>query len=228
MPRKYSSVLLIMALAAAAGGASDADAQVSRRSASVLTIYSYGNSGGAQYAPEMPEWRGRNPDATGTLTDVVAVPPLAAEIPAANAPTPAQPPQDVVTPAAPVSPDMGSVPGNTAPNNDNNIPVSAPAPVDQAAATTVTIGWTPSPDSSVAGYRLYTGSTNERYETSSDLGAATTAQVTLNQSVIYVAVSAYTSQGTESLLSNRLVLSGIQDSSPPAKNPGSGVMVRPQ
>jgi hypothetical protein len=70
----------------------------------------------------------------------------------------------------------------------------------------VTLAWDPSPDSSVAGYRLYDGVTSGTYTNVIDVGNATSATVTnLVRGVTYFfAVRAYDTNGQESVLSDEV------------------------
>jgi len=74
------------------------------------------------------------------------------------------------------------------------------------SAQIVTVTWDPSPDQSVVGYKLYSGSTSQHYSAQEPLGDRTSAQVTVDQGAVYLAVSAYTAEGIESVLSDELVV----------------------
>jgi hypothetical protein len=70
----------------------------------------------------------------------------------------------------------------------------------------VTLAWDPSPDSSVAGYRLYDGVTTGTYTNVIDVGNATTAMVSnLVSGVTYFfAATAYDTNGQESVFSDEV------------------------
>ena len=70
----------------------------------------------------------------------------------------------------------------------------------------VVLGRIASPDDSVAGYMLYSGNASHQYTLKQTLGNQTTASVVLDQPTTYFAVSAYTVEGVESLLSEELIV----------------------
>ena len=93
-------------------------------------------------------------------------------------------------------------------NSMSGLPQSTGATAATASdgAQTVTVTWTPSPDQSVVGYKLYSGRSSRHYTVQEPLGDKTSAQVTVDQGAVYVAVSAYTAEGLESVLSDELVV----------------------
>lgn len=83
-------------------------------------------------------------------------------------------------------------------------------PVCDAAAQ-VTIAWNPSPESDVAGYRIYVGAASRTYHDSLDVGNRTVYTVTGLQDdrPYYFAVTAYTSSGVESAFSSEITTATI-------------------
>jgi Bacterial Ig domain/Fibronectin type III domain len=75
--------------------------------------------------------------------------------------------------------------------------------VSARGQSSVTLAWDPSPDSAIAGYRLYEGVASQTYSNVIDVGNATTVTVSnLVSGVTYFfAVSAYDTNGQESELS---------------------------
>ena len=80
--------------------------------------------------------------------------------------------------------------------------------------------WDPSPDASVAGYRLYYGSSSGNYSQSVNAGNAT--QVTVSNltagATYYAAVTAYNTAGLESVKSNEVSFVAVNNT-PPANVP---------
>ncbi|HJT81986.1 MAG TPA: hypothetical protein VJ719_12380 [Chthoniobacterales bacterium] len=58
----------------------------------------------------------------------------------------------------------------------------------------------------MAGYHLYVGDSSGRYNDRIRVGDETTAQLVIDRSTLYLAVSAYTFEGFESVLSDELVV----------------------
>ncbi len=81
--------------------------------------------------------------------------------------------------------------------------VAAPSPPSQGSQS-VTLGWDPCTDASVAGYMLYYGRGHRQYGHRVDVGHATTWTVSELQDGVtyYFAVTAYTSNRVESRFSN--------------------------
>jgi len=74
-----------------------------------------------------------------------------------------------------------------------------------APAHTVTLAWNSSPSGSIAGYRLYYGTSTHVYTNLVDTGGTTTATVPLNSGVTYFfAVTAYDAIGLESEFSTEV------------------------
>jgi len=74
------------------------------------------------------------------------------------------------------------------------------------AQTSVTLGWDPSPDKSVAGYRVYEGQASHVYTFTNNVGKATSATLTnlFPAKTYYFAVTAYTTNGLESSFSGEI------------------------
>lgn len=186
------------------------DVQVISSSKSVLSIYSYGGSADTKNSNAKP---------TAALTDVARTSAVSVTAPL---PRPSSTPivnnkaatvkrvvASTLAPASPVS-HKRPISGRAKRN------MVRPAVV-QLSAPVITIGWDPSPDRSVAGYQLYTGNVSHHYLAGRPLGDRTSIKVILDQPIVYLAVSAYTADGSESSRSEELVLRA--DSQPV----GSGV-----
>ena len=170
------------------------DVQVIHSPKSVLTIYSYGGPAHSRTAPEVPAWTFKR--ATAPLTDVVAVPPLST----ARGFTP--------TKSAPSATPPTKTSSMAHTNSLSGLPLSTGATAATASdgPQTVTVTWNPSPDQTVVGYKLYSGRSSRHYTVQEPLGDKTSAQVTVDQEAVYLAVSAYTAEGFESVLSEELVV----------------------
>jgi hypothetical protein len=72
--------------------------------------------------------------------------------------------------------------------------------------TSVTLAWDPSPDSAIAGYRLYDGVTSETYTNVIDVGRATSATVSnlVNGVTYFFSATAYDTKGQESAFSDEI------------------------
>ncbi len=77
-----------------------------------------------------------------------------------------------------------------------------------AHATKIRLAWNPSPEAEITGYRLYAGTSAGSYTTSLDVGLVTEAEMAAPPDVtrLFFAVSAYTSVGIESSLSDVLTV----------------------
>ena len=165
-----------------------------------MTIYTYGIGEARRFAPEMPEPKPR----TGSLTDVIANPPLSTTVPlrprnsAFDSRTGTAAPASTTTTTTTTAKTPRATSGNTDVQPALTIPGSSSA---------VSVGWQASPDQSVVGYNLYTGIVSHQYTNKQPVGNETTAQLPAGQGTIYVAVSAYTAEGIESALSDELVVS---------------------
>jgi hypothetical protein len=74
------------------------------------------------------------------------------------------------------------------------------------AATGVTLGWDPSSDGNVAGYRIYEGVSSQNYTSSMDVGNVTSVTfsgLTIGMTYFF-AVTAYTADGVESPFSGEI------------------------
>ena len=169
------------------------DVQVIHSPQSVLTIYSYGGPARSRTAPELPD---RTFKRTAPLTDVVVVPPLSTSQGVTRTKS---------SPSASPSTRTSSIVHT---NSMSGLPQStgATAPTASDSAQIVTITWDPSPDQSVVGYKLYSGSSSQHYTAQEPLGDHTSAQITVDQGAVYLAVSAYTAEGLESVLSDELIV----------------------
>ena len=74
------------------------------------------------------------------------------------------------------------------------------------SAQAVTLAWDPSPDPEVAGYAVYYGTNSGHYSTRIDVGAQTNACINIppTGTTYFFAATAYTSDGVESLPSNKV------------------------
>jgi hypothetical protein len=224
--RTFLSLFALVAAAAVLARAED-DIQVIPAKRSTLSIYSYGGTGRSKVAPEYWDGARRN-RRTGALTDVVSHPALATS-PQVREPA-KTPPSDLTPKPATGSPTKaaGSVTlnspavSNTSGSTFSSHAETAPPPVAPGPQT-VTVAWDPSPDEAVVGYQLYRGNRSGHYIIKTPLGNQTSAQMVISDSAVYVAVTAYTSEGLESVLSNEVVVSGDGDVTIPSGG-GTGTM----
>jgi hypothetical protein len=159
----------------------------------VLSIYSYGAGQRYKIAPELPDRSNLHRKSTAPLTDVDVTPALSQSLPAPqSAPTP----NALATSADP----SGSTTGGTSYSTRSISSDSG------SSLPTVVLGWDPSPDESVAGYMLYAGSSSHQYTTKQPIGNQTLVRVVIDQPVLYFAVTAYTNDGLESVLSYELAV----------------------
>ena len=95
-----------------------------------------------------------------------------------------------------------------------------------AYAASVTLAWTPSPDASVVGYRLYWGASSRVYSNSVTVGNVRTSTIPdLGMSTFYVfAATAYDSSGVESEFSNEVAYT-TPDTNQPNPKPKSPIGV---
>lgn len=170
------------------------DVQVIQSRRSTLSIYSYGGAAPSRVLPEFRDAAGGYWRNAGALTDVVTIPPLSVTVPGVKSAASATP-----------APNNSFGTKTSAPDSAPSLAESDPArlPVSRI----VTIGWNPSPESSVAGYRVYIGDSSGYYTDQTAVGNQTTAALEIGQSTLYVAVSAYTFEGLESALSDELIIS---------------------
>ena len=186
------------------------DVQVIPSPKSVLSIYSYGGSA---------DTKNSNSKSTAALTDVARA--SAASI---TAPLPRPSSAPIMNNKAATVKEVSASTLAQASAVSRKRPVSGRAKrnmvtpaVVQPCGGVITIGWDRSPDRSVAGYQLYTGNVSHHYIAGRPLGDRTSIKVILDQPIVYLAVSAYTADGSESSRSEELVLRA--DSQPV----GSGV-----
>jgi hypothetical protein len=202
--------VLIAVVAAVVLARAEDDIQVIPAKRSTLSIYSYG---GSRVAPEYRDTT-RRIRRTAALTDVVSNPPLAtspqvvgpARTPSASAtPKPAAGTPSKATGSMTFNLPAGSA---TAPASTFSAHAETAPATPAAGSQSVTVAWSPSPDESVVGYQLYRGERSGVYTIKTPLGNETSAELMISDSAVYVAVSAYTAEGLESVLSNEVVLSG--------------------
>lgn len=85
-------------------------------------------------------------------------------------------------------------------------PTPTPTPPPNQVPTIVTLGWDPSPDTTVIGYRILMGIESQNYVAKITLGNQTSVKVLINHPTTYFVVTAYTAAGLESSPSGELVL----------------------
>jgi hypothetical protein len=176
------------------------DVQVIQSSRSTLSIYSYGGLIPSRAIPEYRDAARRTRRTTGALTDVAAIP-----TPAVSSST-VQP--SAITGSSPKKPttQTTSLRSGSASQSVDAAPPVEISPGSVPGGQTVTVKWNPAPEESVAGYYVYTGGATRHYNDRFTVGNETTAQIMVNQSAVYVAVSAYTAEGLESVLSDELIV----------------------
>jgi hypothetical protein len=174
------------------------DVEVIRSNKSVLSIYSYGGAAKTRFAPELPDRASFGKKSTAALSDVVAIPELSLSLPV----PPSQSVGLSITPPFKMVPDKAP---KAASARQGGFQPTQNAPSNLAtAAQTVVLVWEASPDSSVAGYLLYSGTASHQYTVKQTVGNQTSARVTLDQTTMYFAVTAYTADGLESVPSAEL------------------------
>jgi hypothetical protein len=211
-PKKIilSHLLAITMASMVAFGADDV--QVIESKKSVLSIYGYGGSAETRVAPEISDGKRLRRRRTGSLTDVVSTPPLSTSISG-------KPPSSKFSSGPNTR--MMSAPTSGTTSSFTPSDVSGTSSTDLTRI--VTVAWDPSPDQSVVGYQVYTGSASGQYSSKQSVADLTSAQISVNQDVLYVAVSAYTAEGLESRLSAEVVVTNqSQQSTGPAGLIGSG------
>lgn len=92
---------------------------------------------------------------------------------------------------------------------------STSAPV--LAGATISLAWDPSSDATVAGYKIYYGTTSHGYTTAVDVGNVLNANITglINNTTYYFAATTYTSSGVESDFSNEATFLAQSVTTPP-------------
>jgi hypothetical protein len=189
--------LLLSAFTCTFGIAAD-DVQIFRSGRSTLSVYSYGGLEPARIYPELRDDTRIRRRGTAPLTDVVSIPPLAT-----SATPTLSTPKSVKTSATPST--VAPKPMKTS-TNAMALP-SDPSVTAAPTSRTVTLAWQPSPDESVVGYHVYTGDKSGNYDSKTALGNQTSIEITVDQSTVYVAVSAYNEDGLDSMLSNEVKVS---------------------
>lgn len=92
------------------------------------------------------------------------------------------------------------------------VAVSAIKAFAQATTQTpVTVMWDPSTSQGVAGYRLREGSAPGKVERVADVGRTNRASIVLTRLPAYLTVTAYASNGLESLPSNEIMVPSLPD-----------------
>lgn len=95
--------------------------------------------------------------------------------------------------------------------------------VSSSLAQDVRLGWGASPDSDVAGYKVYYGLASRTYTTSINTGKTTSYTLSgLATGTYYFAVTAYDLSGNESAFSNEVSKSVSSSTPPPSTPPISG------
>ncbi len=89
----------------------------------------------------------------------------------------------------------------------------------------VTLAWNPSPDSAIAGYRLYQGVASRTYTNKINTGSVTTGTVSnlVSGATYFFAVTAYDTNGSESAFSSEVIYTVPASPTPgpsPGPNPG--------
>lgn len=175
------------------------EVQVIRSGRSTLSIYNYGGLVPSRVLPEYRDSVRSFDRNSGVLTDVASRPGRAVSAPPIKSSTNAT--------AAPktIAGQTGgfSIHSMAAPSDAPSAPNEMPNP------PTVTVGWNPSPEASVAGYHVYIGQSSGQYRDRITVENQTTAQLPLGQAAVYIAVSAFTSEGLESALSGELIVAGL-------------------
>lgn len=82
-----------------------------------------------------------------------------------------------------------------------------PPLIDTAHSATVTLAWDPNPEPTVAGYRLYVGTSPRYYTSSVDVASSTSATISslIEGVTYYMAVTAYDTSGNQSGYSDEIV-----------------------
>lgn len=95
---------------------------------------------------------------------------------------------------------------------------------ETANAATVTLAWDPNPEPTVAGYRLYYGTSSGYYTNSVDVAASTRATISalIEGMTYYMAVTAYDTSGNQSGYSNEIVYTVPAGAVPESTSSASG------
>ncbi|MBK7552335.1 MAG: fibronectin type III domain-containing protein [Syntrophaceae bacterium] len=96
---------------------------------------------------------------------------------------------------------------------------------ETSGAATVTLTWDPNSEPTVAGYRLYVGTSSRHYTSSVDVANSTRATISslIEGVTYYMAVTAYDVSGNQSGYSDEIVYTAPGGSSP-SPSPGSGTV----
>jgi hypothetical protein len=189
-------LLVLIALSCVIAMAAD-DVQVISSPRSTLSIYTYGGSLPVRIRSE--QWEPRRSSKTGELTDIAIAPPLSSSTSvAAITPKPAKMTTNSATMNAPTE----TLQTNIAPLSPAQSGPVRVLPISQ----TITVGWEASPDPAVVGYQLYTGDSSGHYTSKTVVGNQISAELVVDASTLFIAVSAYTAEGLESVLSNEVAI----------------------
>jgi len=96
---------------------------------------------------------------------------------------------------------------------------------ETSGAATVTLAWDPNHEPTVAGYRLYVGTSSRHYTSSVDVANSTRATISslIEGVTYYMAVTAYDTSGNQSGYSDEIVYTAPGGSSP-SPSPDSGTV----
>jgi len=91
------------------------------------------------------------------------------------------------------------------------------------ASQSVSLAWDPNPESDIAGYRLYYGTSSGQYSSVIDVGDVTTGTISnlSGGGTYFIAVTAYDTAGLESPVSNEVVFNAPADAPPPPPPPAA-------
>lgn len=100
-----------------------------------------------------------------------------------------------------------------------------PLLAEPSGAATVTVAWDPNPEPTVAGYRLYYGTSSRYYTNSVDVASSTrcTISALLEGVTYYMAVTAYDTSGNQSGYSNEIVYT-VPGGTSPSPSPDGGTV----
>ncbi|HNQ02514.1 MAG TPA: fibronectin type III domain-containing protein [Syntrophales bacterium] len=96
---------------------------------------------------------------------------------------------------------------------------------EPSGAATVTVAWDPNPEPTVAGYRLYYGTSSRYYTNSVDVSNSTrcTISALVEGVTYYMAVTAYDTSGNQSGYSNEIVYT-VPAGTSPSPSPDGGTV----
>ena len=189
--------VIILGLAVGASSAFPAaseDVQVIHAKKSVMVIYNYGQTAQSEPGPD--------------FSIAATVPGTTSSLSPTPAPAPARAKAQTATPALAPVPDAAAAPPKAPGSSADESPAFNPVPIPDPIflPNVVTLLWNPSPDDSVVGYALYSGTASQQYSTRQILGNQTSVSIVLDQPITYFAVTAYTVEGLESVPSEELAV----------------------